>query len=299
MIKRTEAFGAYRSTDALNGSLLAHQLPPGSPRLLAHIREHDIQPQTDTRVGTALHSIVEFLPEDKFREHFVVMPDFRKDELNVKADGTQSSSRTKWVREQETNFAKYAVDAGQQVLTQQQFSRVLAMLQAISAHPRAMDLIINSDRELSAYEEIEGVECKGRVDGLTEDHETQWNLKTSKRGCAPWDFARTASQLHYLFKDAFHSLLLSRHRIEPKQFCYLVVTDPTIPETGFNAGKQLRPVECCVVSVPMDVIWTMQDEVRRQIQLYRECEESGVWWGQEDYDLIIFDRDMPEVQLVD
>ena len=54
------AFSDYINWPQMNASTLVHGLK--SMRQLKYVKDNGYQPKTDTRVGTALHSLAECLP---------------------------------------------------------------------------------------------------------------------------------------------------------------------------------------------------------------------------------------------
>ena len=95
-------FADYQRMPQLNSSLLTHANK--SWKQFKWVRDHGFQPKTDTRIGTAIHSLVEMLPVERFQDIYRVMPDFAKSPDNKTKGGKQSTSKTDWVREQEQAF---------------------------------------------------------------------------------------------------------------------------------------------------------------------------------------------------
>lgn len=282
-------FPDYLARPEMSGSTMAHGLT--SMKQLKHVIDHGYQiPASVTRAGTALHSIVEFLPEGRFDEYFVVQPDYHLSPDNATGNGKPSTSKnTVYVKEMVESFA---ASETREVLTRAEYTRIVRMLRAISANDEAMRLIKDAQRELSVFGEIDNLPCKGRVDGLSCSG-TQWNLKTTnciiKR-----QFLNLASRLHYPFKDAFHRELLRWNDLRVDRFAYIVVLDSRPVD-----GQYREAADCVVVNVPEIVLDNQVPLINKVIRQYQDCQKSGVWTGLDGYNYEPPVWDMSEDQFED
>lgn len=295
-------FEQYQHWPQLNASLLVHAFK--SWRQFEFARRVGWRPKTDTRVGSALHSMVELLPVEKFQDLFTVMPDFAHSPDNVTngrtlKDGTvtgqkpSSSSTTKWVKDQERSFLDQAVVDGRDVLKRSEYKRALRMLESIQRNSQAMDLIMHSRRELSLLATLSGVECKGRTDGV--DGFALWDLK-STADIAPHAFGRTAANLRYVFKMAFYWRLLAANGIECDQVFLIAVQDARPHK---DTGEYSDAADCAVYEIPMVAIENQMANIDRLLREFQECEQSGEWPGVPNGDLHIPNWAMEEAELVD
>jgi hypothetical protein len=289
MYKHGESFSDYQQRTELNASLLKHAFK--SWKQFKWVRERGFKPKADTRLGTALHSFVELLPVEKFQDVFVVMPDFPKSPENVDAKGKPStSSNTKWVREQKAAF--YADNDEGMILERSQYDRAVRMLESIQANGHAMELIENAQKEVTVSAEINGVACKGRLDGLTLNG--FWDVKTS-RDIAPHRFGRTAADLGYLFQLAFYWRLLAANGMEAERVDIIAVQDPIARDDG----RWNEAPDCCVYSVSMVAIENQFLRIDKLLEEYSECERTNVWPGCPDGELDVPLWSMTEEELVD
>jgi len=289
MIKHSISFDDYCEMPQLNASLLAASLDCWADFKWQRDNGYHIDPNV-TRVGTAAHLIVEYLPVDKFADYFCVMPDYHLSPFNVTKAGAQSrSSGTEYVREMKAAFAD---NERRTVLTQKEYDRLTRIIKGISANPEAMELIKDSWREETVDGLIEGVPCKGRVDGLVGDIE--WDLKT----CHSIDersFSSVARRLRYLFKDAFRTMLLAQNEVEVGEFKYIVALDERVAD----GGKPNHAPSCVVVDVPIVCIENYMGLVQDKVRGLRLCEETDRWPGRDNYTLQLDTWDMPDITLVD
>ena len=275
----------YRKNPGLNGSSLSNILK--SPAYFRHCIDEGVGPTQDvTRVGTGMHRIVEALPDCDPSKLWRVMPDYRNDPGNVTGKGERSYGTTAWVREQQAKFRAEAAKDGIDVVSVREVARIDRMLRSLLNNREAMQIVTNSQREVSVVdEEIEGVMCKGRIDGLWGG--LQWNLKCCTRGVNKRAFGFAESELHYCFKDAMHTMLLAEAGVHVSAFRYILLDD-CIPYDSKHefAHKFARPAECVVVDVPIDIIRSTFEQVRSAVRLYQECMESGEWPGVQHYEYI-------------
>ena len=291
MIHHDVPWADYHAWDEMNGSTLAHIFD--SPRQLKHAIGNGFIPKADVHVGSALHSIVEYLPLDKFEAFYAVEPDFSKSPHNEDAKGYPSmSAKTKWVKERKVEFRE---NETREVLTHKEYLRIVRMLKSIQSNHQAMEIIMNTprvSRELNVTGDVFGIPMRGRVDGV--DGNFQWNLK-STRSITQKRFGYTARDLHYLFKDAIHMLLLRLNDVEITEFSYIVVKD-AVPR---DDGKYNECPDCCVVPVPLVALQNQFNVIEDKLALYKKCVADDHWPGVGDYDFFIPESYMSEQTLVD
>lgn len=284
-------FHEYRLWPEPNASTFKHALK--SWRQFDYVKTRGYTPKTDTRVGTALHSLAEYLPVDKFEAMFVTMPDFKKSPDNTTTTGRSSTSRTSWVVEQENAFI--AENGGAEVMSLADAKRCKRMIHAIQRNELAMELITNSVTEVSLREQLFGVDCKGRLDGVNFDAGTFWDLK-STRNVSPRAFGTIAANLHYLFSMAFYWLLLQQYGTEADSVQFIAVQDAVpLGDGSFNEAA-----DCVVYDIPLIALENEFPEIERLFGEYKTCLANDVWPGIPNGPLHIpnFARAMRDTELV-
>lgn len=284
--KGLSQYQIYDEIRMMRASTLWHCLT--SQRQLRHVIKNGCPiPASTTRVGTALHSIVEYLPVDKFRDHFVVRPDFHLFPSNETELGAPSTSRrTTWCKEMEADFD---ANEAREVLNMAEHGRLIRMLAALSLNADAMSLIINSEREVIQQGIIGNTECKGLVDGICE--QIQWNLKSSYV-IDQHRFCSHASKLHYPLRDSFHRMLMVDRS---EEFKYIVVLDCK-PN---KEGQYSHAADCVVVNVPIIVMENQEPIIRRLIAEYEHSLATDSWPGMSGYDYEVPSWDMSDEQFED
>lgn len=282
-------FADYVKWPGVNASLLVHAVK--SWRQFEYVRRLGYQPKTDTRVGTALHSLAECLPVDKFDTMFVTMPDYKVSPDNVTSTGKSSTSRTAWVKEQEAAFV--AKHQGAEIMTVAEKKRCQRMLHAIQRNDRAMELITRSTLECSLRGGLHGVDCKGRLDGIDIANNGFWDIKTTRNASAI-PFGKTAANLRYLFKMAFYWLLLREHGMQAATVEFIAVQD-SVP---LGDGSFNEAADCAVYDIPLIALENQFPEIERLLHEYQQCEKADKWPGIPDGPLHIPNWSMHEPTLI-
>ena len=284
-----ESAEQYRAAPGLNASTLVHALK--SWKQFRYVQQHGYRPKVSTAVGSGLHTLVECWNMDVFDSMFSVMPDFKKHPDNVRDDGQRSYHKTGWVRAQEEGFEVAAKEMGLELVTTAESRRIRRMIHAIEEHKEAAHLIASSQREVSVYANLWGVDCKGRLDGICGD--VLWDLKTT-RDVTPGRFGKDAANLRYVFRKAFYWLLLRECGREINEVKIIAVQDSKPLEDGtYNEAP-----ECVVNNVPMIAIENQVDVIRQKLGEYRACVLEDSWPGIADGELVIPNWSMGEEELV-
>ena len=283
---RQESAEQYRAAPGLNASTLVHALK--SWKQFRYVQQHGYRPKVSTAVGSGLHTLVECWNLDVFDSMFGVMPNFKRHPDNVTKAGNPSRSATDWSRAQEEAFQ---ANEDREIITEAESRRIRRMVQAIEDHKEATHLIASSQREVSVYANLWGVDCKGRLDGICGD--VQWDLKTT-RDVTPGRFGKDAANMRYVCRLAFYWLLLRECGREINEVKIIAVQDSKPLEDGtYNEAP-----ECVVNNVPMIAIENQVDVIRRLLGEYQDCQLQDRWPGIADGPLVIPNWSMGEEELV-
>jgi len=165
------------------------------------------------------------------------------------------------------NWAKEQRDQGLVPVTPDQVAAVDAMAEKVARHPIAGKLIGSGigTPEVSLFwdDPVTGVRCKGRIDYL-HGAPVAVDLKTG-RSADPRRFGPTAADYGYA-EQAVHylnGLTATRGDTDARFFQVLVETDP--------------PHHVAVVELDETFRFLAEQRVRRAIDLYAECVQSGEW----------------------
>lgn len=232
------------------------------------------------RMGSGAHALL--LEPDKFKERFCVMPDFHLSPDNVTGKGVPSQTRTTdWYKREVAGFV--ADNPDKTIIGQTQYDQCLRAIEAILERPKMRELVESSAKEVTVYGEILGVECKGRLDLLTDKPRGYWkiaDLKTTpnvhKRA-----FGRRFSDLRYDFKLAFYRELVRQNVERTSGIDVELITQ----ELTGDFDNALVPVPAIV----LDNAWSKVVEVMTE---YKRCLETNRWPGVdkgEDY----YELDVP------
>ena len=222
-------------------------------RSAAHLKWSFDNPRTTTTaaftLGSAAHSAI--LEPEIFVEEYVMGPEGDKRKKIVKEE---------WVELEE----KYGMGF---VLKQSEFLACEGMRDAVMNHQAASDLLYASgDSEVTLIwdDPATGVRCKARIDRLPHDGALGvGDLKTtkdaSKRAFAKslWAYGYHRQAAHYL--NGLEVLGYKRHGFT------------------FVAVEKEPPYGVAVYAIDSGSIDAGDHQLKRLLQEYKQCNESGVW----------------------
>lgn len=158
-----------------------------------------------------------------------------------------------------------AANPGKELLLMSEYEVACEIAEAVAADPMAREALTGCSHEVSLFAEIDGLQCKGRVDAL---HETSGRLVDLK--CtADIDkraFGRVFARLNYGFKLAFYHKLL-RYLGKPVESTLLIT------------AEMEPPYDVAVVAVHPEVIESHTELVDSVIDEYRHGLATDYWPG--------------------
>jgi len=168
-----------------------------------------------------------------------------------------------------TKAFKELVEANpfKEILGQSEYDAVIALRDAVRAHPVAVELLAEGRPEVSMIwtDDETGIDCKGREDWITPSG-TLVGLKTAARA-DPWAFARQSAQLGYHLQWAYYAdgyEAIMGHA--PTSVIEIVV------ETE-------RPYDVVPYRIGADTIAQGREEYRALLRRLRDCVEADHWPG--------------------
>ena len=241
-------FEEYRKVKRVSQSTLKHGRT--SMRHLKHAMDNPGETTDAMRLGSALHCAC-------------LEPALMADEVAV---WKQRRAGEEWKAFESDNEHRI-------ILTETQYGLLKGMASALRQHPVFREWIGRiQEVEVSAFATLEGVECKGRTDALTDepliDLKSTGDLDIGR-------FIRTTISLGYDIQGALYTRLFERER-----FMLLVVeSKPPYDVVAFEL-KQSQ----------LDAGWRgftnrYADHVlgaKELLHLYKQCEEQNYWPGRSD-----------------
>lgn len=217
----------------------------------AHYRHWKDNPQEDTPAllfGRAAHKYV--LETYDFYNEFAVAPIVDR--------------RTKEGKE---TWAKFVSESnGKDIITEEQFNQIEQMRNAMLATPFVSKLI-NGEHEISYFwtDEDTGLKCKVRPDSINHklkvivDYKTTDNAETQH-------FMRKAIDLGYDLQSAYYLDGVKANTGEDYIFVFI-------------AQEKKPPYAVNILQADDIFIRSGREVYKAMLQTYKECEESGVWYG--------------------
>lgn len=236
----------YHNSDGVSSTELKKMLK--SPAHYRHLKDN---PQEDTPAllfGRAAHKYV--LETYDFYNEFAVAPNCDR--------------RTK---EGKAIWEKFIAESdGKDVITQEQFEQIDAMRNAMLATPFVSKLI-NGEHEVSYFwtDEDTGLKCKVRPDAINHklkvivDYKTTDNAETEA-------FMRQAIRLGYDLQASYYLDGVKANTGEDYIFVFI-------------AQEKKPPYAVNILQADDIFIRSGREVYKAMLQTYKECSESGVWYG--------------------
>lgn len=215
----------------------------------AHYRWAQDNPQDPTpamRIGTLTHLAV--LEPDRFNLECIVMPVL---------DRRTKDGKLRWEEFQ-------AAYPDHELLTSDEHTRIIAIRDAVRAHPLARKLMDRIEAvEVSTFwkDPISGIECRCRPDAVL-DNGMLIDLKTT-RDAGP-GFERSVAKYRYHVQAAFYGDGMGGMESRPMVFIAVETEAPYL-------------VSCNIIGP--DSLSAGRDAYRRNLETYAKCLESGIWPG--------------------
>lgn len=238
---------AYHSDPAISSSTLKAILD--SPAKYHHSRTTPREPSTAMDFGTVVHSIVLGTPSEY---------------VEVDAD----SWRTKAARER----AEEIREEGRTPVLPRDLAPARACAKSVLDHPVAGPLFTGegiSEASIWGRDETTGLDLRIRPDRLAtlpDGRALMVDLKTA-RDASPREFSRAAWTYRYYLQQAFY------------QRVYCQATGLEDVPFVFVVAESAAPYQVAIYQLTDNARRMGKQAMRRALDLYVECEASGIWPG--------------------
>jgi len=217
-----------------------------SPAHYKWARDNPQDPTPAMRLGSLTHMAV--LEPDRFSGECVVMPSM---------DRRTKDGKLKWEEFQ-------AAHPHHELLTSDEHTKIIAIRDAVYAHPMARKLLDQIDRvEASTFwtDPSTGVECKCRPDAVLKNG-MLIDLKTTQD--AGPGFSRSVSKYRYHVQAAFYGDGMGGLEDNAMVFIAVETTGPYL-------------VACHMIAP--DSLLAGREAYHRNLETYLKCSQSGEWPG--------------------
>lgn len=243
----------YRSAPGVNKHLL-DALYEGTPAHLKAKIENPTPPTEAMKFGTLMHKAI--LEPSKLTSLYHVYP--------VGYDGRTREGK---------NWKEAAKDrADIPFLTKEEHQSIVGMIHSVHSRPNVMRLIEDSKHEVSWFARLGDphnmVECKGRVDGLSDQWRTIFDLKfATGNACSADRFQKDVLKYRYHVQASYYLDGISRLTDMTRNwsFVFIVIEKDSPPYS--------------VRSFVLDTQWIElgRELYEKELELYRSCRESNSW----------------------
>lgn len=237
----------YHASGAVSKSVLdmIHKSPAYYKWCMENPRE-----QTDSMLlGSVVHKLV-LEPQD-FGSEYAVIP--------------ECDRRTKDGKAVYKAFCD-ALQDGVTAVPGDVYRQAQAMADAVKAHPVAAKLLTDGKAEESYFWEQDGIKCSCRPDWLRNDGIVV-DLKTTK-DASPEGFQKSAYNFRYYVQAWWYINGLRKCGIDATEFVFIAV-------------ESTAPYTVAVYSADSMFYRLGEIEATQDFEKYKECLDSGVWYGYE------------------
>lgn len=212
-----------------------------------HVLDLDREETPAMKFGTAFHMAI--LEHERFREFYVVQPEF---------SGTGMRERkANWLAAQN----HHAV-----ILKQDEYDDLMGMMESVSNHAEAKELLTNSQTEQSGMfrDPDTGILCKFKADFLHTGHNVLGDVKTTL-DCTHDAFSRT--------------IFNQRYDIQLYMYCLgaSLIMEKKIEHPVFLAIEKKAPYEVALYQADNEMMMKAERDYKKAMSLLKECLVNDSW----------------------
>jgi len=168
------------------------------------------------------------------------------------------------LRKQGAEYEQFKADnQGKTIISAPQNGRCMAYLRAFNSNPAAKDLIKKGHPEFSICQVLDGVQCKMRADWISPEDGYIMDVKTSGFAVTHEEFKLTIEQFKYGLSAAFYCQIAEQYYGRPFHFYFAAISK--------------KELDCQVYRISDITRRKGNAEVKRALDLYKECLKSGIW----------------------
>jgi methylphosphotriester-DNA--protein-cysteine methyltransferase len=250
-------FDTYRAWDAVNQSFLKTMLSH-SPAHAMHERDNPTSTAA-LALGSLVHAML--LEPDTVADNFIVIPECDRRTTEGKAIYAAFLARKR--------PSQVEVKAGE-------WEKAEAMVAICTNHPTATEWLADAEeREVCIVwnDAATGLRCKARLDGITQRLYGHGILDIKTTADASADsFSKSIYNYGYHMQAAFYRDALRSLELTPAEFRIIAIES--------SAPYQTACYELSETAIELGAV-----EIRKALDLYATCRESGNWPGYESQTL--------------
>jgi exodeoxyribonuclease VIII len=145
------------------------------------------------------------------------------------------------------------------------YNTVRAIAESVRRHPVAARILAQGEAEMSAFGLVDDVRCKARPDWWSGVMRIVADLKTTN-DASPAGVARSVANFRYHVQQPFYTDVMAAEGLAVDSFVFIFV-EKTPP---FLVGVYVLDTEAVEIG---------REEYQRDLAMYRECKETGIWPG--------------------
>lgn len=209
---------------------------------------------TSLAFGRALHKYV--LEKDDFGSDYIILPEINR--------------RTKDGKAEYERYQLEAFDKGKELVSRADMTVIMAMYEAVMAHPMARALLTGEhEKDFFWTDTVTGEKCKCRPDCMTKYGGSKYIVDyKSTDSCEDGHFERSCRKYGYKFQAGMYTEGVFQNTFEQYGF-------------AFVAQEKNPPYAVRVYFCTPEFVAQGYDQFRELIGIYHSCKETGNWYGYE------------------
>jgi exodeoxyribonuclease VIII len=242
---------AYRSLPYLNASKFKAFFT--SP--LHYNNQKQPEETEDMRIGTAVHTMV--LEPNNFHKTVAFAP--------MGLDRRKTADKLVWEEFVESSNGKVALKGESRAVIE-------GCVNAITTHTTAVNIISKCEKEQVIVSDLEGVECKGKLDLVCVKCGILADIKTTRAGADPQSFIYEMQDRRYWVQMAFYTMLAEKMYDKKFTFKFIVV-------------EKEAPYAVAVVTISDVLMEACKKKVSLGLLSLKLCLEHDQYAGISDYNI--------------
>lgn len=240
-------FASYQKASGLSRSMLREMAWPRTPahfkaKFIDKVVSEETTPAME--LGTLTHRVI-------------LEPESCENAFHVKPEGMKFSNKE--------GIAWRDAHQYRSIITAEQAAAMRGMRESVLAHPIARKFIERSLLEQNVFSDDGGIRLKARLDMLPDSGNSLADLKTCE-SADDLGFSKSIDSYAYHYQAAFY---LDVCKLAGRDFSQWI----------FIAVEKEPPFLCVVYNLDQLAIEYGRRLYRRDLQVYRNCLESGIWPG--------------------
>ncbi len=240
----------YYSDQSLVTNSHLKVLMEGGPEALENYYKYGSEDSATFAFGRAFHTLI--LEPEEFNNRYYIFDDTKKC-IEISGEDWQSNNKKPRNTGKYKEWMKEVLieSKGKEMISMDDMTRLENMEAKLYSIPQVKALLEDTKREVVYQANIEGVECKGKLDAI-KPNQMIIDLKTTSKAPTPYNFGKDFRNYNYDRQMAFYAELAQ------------------VPSACIIAIQKTAPYTVGVYLISNESMESGQDKYRYALDLYKE-----------------------------